>query len=259
VSMKLLMTGVIVSALSLSSCGGGGSGTKSANAGLSGNWQMSLQRDQTTSIKTEAGFLVQSGNSVTGSLLLAGATNCAGVGSVQGGVSGSNISITVSQVGQSINLTGAMNSDGSISGDYSIFASPCGSTQTGAWTAQQIQPLSGSFQGTFTSTTTSGLIFHFSGMVTQAPNTGATAANLSGTMTSTDAPCFTTASISGSISGTAVVFNLLSSEGVALGQLHGTASPDAGTITGLYDFLNSQAGPMNGCEDLGNVTVSLTP
>jgi len=99
---------LVSSCLLLISCGGANpnAGTKTAN--LAGNWQMTLQRQSTTSMKTESGFLVQSGNSLTGEFLLNGATNCAGVGSAIGQISGSNVAISVSQVGQTVNLTGAM-------------------------------------------------------------------------------------------------------------------------------------------------------
>jgi hypothetical protein len=245
----------------LTSCGGGGGSTGTPTGNFAGNWQISLQRDQSNTLKTESGFLVQSGDALSGNLLLTGDTNCAGVGAAQGQVSGSNVAINVSQIGQTVNLTGSLASSGSASGSFSIFASPCGSTQVGTWTASQVQTLAGSLQGTFTSTSPqfSGVIYQISGKVTEAPNTGESAANLSGSMTSTNAPCWSSVSISGSISGTSVVFNLLSSEGVALGQFHGTATTDASTITGVYDFLNTQPPPLNGCQDFGTAVVMVTP
>jgi hypothetical protein len=248
-SLVLLMT--------LTACGNG-PGTSVGN--FAGNWQMTLQRDQTntaSTLKTESGFLVQSGGALTGNLLLTGDTYCAGVGSAQGQVSGSNVAISLNQIGQTINLTGSLGSTGSISGTYSILASPCGSTQVGTWTATQVQALTGNLQGTFTSTQTSGVVYQVSGNVTQAANTGGSAANLSGSMTSTNAPCFSSVSISGSISGTSAVFNLLSSEGVSIGQFSGTTTSDASTITGLYNFLNTQPPPLNGCEDFGTAVVTV--
>jgi len=239
----------------LASCGGSNGGERAATP-LSGNWQMSLQRDAASGLKTLSGFLVQSGNSVTGNMLLSGQTSCAGVGPVSGQLSGSAVTLTVDQTGQTVNLTGTTGTGiSSMSGNYSILSSPCGDTSVGTWTASVVQPLNGSFQGTFTSTETIGVVFHFSGTISQAANTGASTANLSGSMTSTDASCFSSASVSGLISGTAVVLNLVSSEGVALGQYRGTAATDAGSIAGTYDIFNAAGG----CDDFGNATITLQP
>jgi hypothetical protein len=208
--------------------------------------------------KTLSGFLLQSGDSVSGSLSLGGQTSCAGVGGVAGELSGTNLTMTVAQTGQTVNLTGMMGAGASaISGNYSILSSPCGDTSVGTWTASLVSPLNGNFQGTFTSTVTSGLVFHFSGMVAQAANTGSSIANLSGTMSSTDAPCFNTATITGAISGTSVVFNLVSSEGIALGQYRGTTTTDATSITGNYDIFNPNSPPTGGCTDIGTAVVTL--
>jgi hypothetical protein len=243
--------------LLLTSCGGSNSGGNTT-ANLAGNWQMTLQRQNTTTTKTESGFLVQSGNSLSGEFLLNGDTNCPGVGSASGQISGSNVAISVSQVGQTVNLTGAMGTTpSSINGNYSILAAPCGSNQVGTWTATQVQPFSGNFQGTFTSTFSSGLVFAFSGTVTQGTNLGTSTANLTGNMTSTNAPCFATASLQGSISGTSIVLNLLSAEGIPLGQIHGTTTANVSTTNAIYDFLNQQS-PLSGCQDYGTAVLTLS-
>jgi hypothetical protein len=243
--------------LLLTSCGGGKDVATTTN--LAGNWQMTLQRQNTTTTKTESGFLVQSGDSVSGEFLLNGDTNCAGVGSALGQINGSNVTISVSQVGQTVSLTGALGTTpSSISGDYSILAAPCGSNQVGSWTAAQVQAFSGNLQGTFTSTFSGGLVFAFSGTVTQGWNSGTTSAALTGKMTSTNAPCFTSANLQGSISGTSVVLNLLSAEGAPLGQIHGTTTADASTTNAIYDFTNSQQPPLNGCQDFGTVVLTLS-
>jgi hypothetical protein len=249
---------LVTSFLLLTSCSGSQpAGNTTAN--LAGNWQMTLQRQNTTSTKTESGFLVQSGNSLSGEFLLNGDTNCAGVGSALGQISGSDVAISVSQIGQTVNLTGAMGTTpSSISGNYSILAAPCGSNQVGTWTATQVQPFSGNFQGTFTSTFSAGLVFAFSGSVTQGKNMGTSTANLTGNMTSTNAPCFTTANLQGSISGTSIVLNLLSAEGTPLGQIHGTTTANVSTTNAIYDFLNSQQPPLSGCQDFGTAVLTLS-
>ncbi len=250
--MRLLGAAVLVCVILLTSCGGGRN--TQTSAGLSGNWQMTLQNS--TSTETQSGFLLQSGNSVAGSVQLSGQTisgqtTCIGVGSALGQTNGSAVTMTVSPAGQTVNLTGtAANNFLSMSGDYSILASGCGQTEVGTWTASQVNSLTGSFQATFTSDDT-GNVFGFSGTITQGPNTGGSTTTLSGSMMSTNAPCFTSASIAGVISGTSVVLNLLSVEGVALGKYQGTTTTDATSMTGYYRFSNAVTG---GCQDIGGAT-----
>jgi len=252
--MRTLIAVMLACSLGLTACGDGGSSSKQV---LSGNWQLMLTNTATSAVKSESGFFVQSGDSLAGGLLLAGQTACPGVGSAQGQVKGSNVSITVNQVGETVNLTGTAASDGSkMSGDYSIFASPCGANQVGTWTADQVHTLTGNFTATFTSTTTPGLVMDFTGMIAQGPNNGGSTAILTGSMMSSDAPCLSNASVTGQISGTAVVFNLLGPEGTAVGQYVGTATPDASTITGTYDLFPQASGA---CKDFGNGTVTLQP
>lgn len=237
----------------MTSCGGG----SSSAPGLSGNWQLTLVNTQTNASKSESGFLLQSGNSVTGSVLLTGQTNCAGTGSAQGKVNGSNVDITVNQVGQTVGLTGTIATGGSaMSGAYTILASPCGNSQVGTWSASLVSPLTGNLNATFTSTATPGLVFQFTGTINQGPNAGGTSASLSGSMQSTNAPCLTNLSLAGQISGTTIVLNLLSTEGIAIGQYLGTTTTNASTVTGTYN-LQPQSPLQSGCHDFGNAALTL--
>jgi hypothetical protein len=242
----------------LTACGGGpqaGSPTSPTSSGsLSGNWQMVLQLNP-TSAKAESGFILQSGQSLTGGLVISGRTLCAGLGSADGKLDGSNVAITVNQIAQTVALTGVVTSDGSsISGDYSILASGCGATQVGTWTASRVKPLNGNYTGTFTSGQNNGLVYDVAATVAQGPNTGTSTATLSGTMTSTNAPCFSTFTISGLIGGTSVVFNLLASDGTAVGLYRPTAALDATTLTGVYQ-INAQPHVCSG--DFGTATMTL--
>ena len=249
-TMKPLRLMLLVCLTALIACGGGSGSQK-----LSGNWQIELHNPATGALKKESGFILQSGNILAGQFLLTGGTICPGIGSAQGQVSGTNVSIAVSQVGQTITLTGTAAGDGSnMNGNYSILESPCGTTQVGNWMANQVAALTGQLQATFTSSSTAGQVSHFSGSVTQGPNRGESTTTLTGSLSSTDAPCVSSASIAGQISGTAVVLNLLSSEGVALGQFVGTMTTDAATITGTYNVLPQSS---NGCADTGNAVVSV--
>jgi hypothetical protein len=224
---------------------------------LSGNWQITLQGE--ASSRSQAGFVLQAGKSLTGQFLLTG--DCAGVGGAQGQMNGTNVSLTVNQPAQTVGLTGNVGTDGSsITGNYSILSSGCGASETGTWTATRIQALSGSLTGSFVSNFGGTTPFNFSGTLAQGMNTGSTHADISGSMTSTDAICFSNASISGVISGASVALNFSSSEGVSFGQFSGTASADAKTVTGTYDFFNAQT-PIPGCPagDAGAATLTVQP
>jgi hypothetical protein len=230
------------------------------NTGLSGNWQMTLHHNSKT--ETQSGFLLQSGNVLGGSVLfsgqsISGQTVCSGVGSVLGQANGGTVTIAVTQAGQSTSLTGAAASDfSSMNGNYSILAAGCGKTETGTWTATRVTPLTGTFSAQFTSTESGNQVFHVTGALTQGGNKGNSFANLSGTMTSTDAPCFTSASMTGVISGTAVILNISNSSG-PLGTYSGTAATDASQITGSYTFSNTQS--QSGCNDMGTADFTVNP
>jgi len=240
-------------------CGGGNSSssTNTNNAGLSGNWQMMLQHKNRT--ETQSGFLLQSGNVIGGSVLfsgqtVAGQTVCSGVGSVLGQANGGAVTIVVTQAAQTANLTGVAASDfSSMKGDYSILAAGCGKTETGTWTATRVTSLTGTFSAQFTSSQ-SNQVFQVAGTLTQGGNKRNSFAVLLGTMTSTDAPCFTSASVSGVISGTAVLMNISNSAG-PIGTYSGTAATDASEITGSYTFSDTQTG----CNDTGTADFTVNP
>ncbi|MFY9682804.1 MAG: hypothetical protein WA424_14710 [Candidatus Sulfotelmatobacter sp.] len=232
--MRMLSAPVCV--LMLLSCGGK---TDPASTGvLSGNWQFSLQQTPPSTIaQTESGFLLQSGNSLTGGLVLSNQAVCPGLGPALGSLNGSNIALTVSQTSQTVAFTGTAATDGSaMTGTYSILASGCsGGSSTGTWTASPVKPVTGTYQATFTSGSLG--VYNSVITVTQGPNTGASIANLSGTMTSSNSTCANNLSIAGVVSGTAIVLNFLASDGSAVGQFTGTTSTDATALTGTYDFL----------------------
>jgi hypothetical protein len=236
------------------------SSSHSGSGGLSGNWQISLQRSETNAVKNQSGFLMQSGESLSGELLLT-QTGCAGVGIVSGQVRGDSVSISVSQNGQTINLTGTASSAGSsMSGDYSLLASGCGNTQTGTWTAVRIASVSGSLNSTFTSSLTPGVVIHFAGKVSQGDNTGQSNAPLTGSMTSSDSqPCYSNVNVVGQVSGTAVVLNLVAPDGTVLGAYQGTGTTDMTSISGQYSFFNVHSDVLGDCGggDFGTATIAV--
>jgi hypothetical protein len=265
--MRLLCPLLLLCLLISAGCGGSSSNSNnnndnstSSNSGLAGNWQMTLQHKNQT--ETQSGFLLQTGNILSGNVLFSGQTVggetvCAGVGSVQGQANGGSITITVTQTAQTANLTGTASSDlSSMTGSYSIFAGGCGKTETGTWTATRVTPITGTFSAMFTSTQSANVTFNTNGSITQGTNKGNSYAYLSGSMTSTNSTCLTSASFTGVISGTAVLLNISNSSG-PLGTYSGTAATDAGSISGTYSFSNTQS--QTGCNDSGKAVFTLNP
>lgn len=253
ISILIAMLSVIFS----TGCGGSSSNTGS----LTGNWQITLTNTSTGAQKSESGFLVQSGGSLSGALLLTGQTACAGVGTAQGSVNRSDVTLSVQQVGQTVNLSGTStnaNASAMLNGNYNILSSPCGNSQVGTWTGVEVKPLAGSLTAVFKSSLNAGSVLNFTGTISQSQNSGSSAAaNLSGNLSSQNSTCLSSAMIGGQISGTTVVLNLTSSEGLAIGQYTGTITPDATTITGTYNVY-PQA-PPGGCHDYGTATITVQP
>jgi len=263
---------VLILLVSLTACGGGASSASPRTftqsfSSMSGNWQMTLTWMNTigvTKTKTQSGFLVISNGAVSGTVLFTDIP-CSQSGSVAGTVNDNQVTLSVAGPGLSVALNGTPSSSlASMSGDYTISASPCGSSEVGTWKASLVQPVTGSFQGLFTSNET-GLTFPVTAQVNQGPNTGASNANISGSLAITGSPCFTLANISGLISGTTVVMTLLDSNGNPMGNLDGTASLD-GTqlVNGNISITNGnyriqQQAPHTPCSagDAGAATLTL--
>lgn len=237
------------------SCGGGKSKTPDPGS-LSGNWQIGLAPSlPASSTPTESGFLLQDGTSLTGQFVLGGQTQCAGLGSAQGTVNGGNVEITLAQTGQTVTLTGTAASDGStMGGTYAVLNSGCGSeTSTGTWSANPVKPVSGTYLATFSSFSLG--VYSFSVTVTQGDNTGASIATVSGTATSSNAPCGDNLTVAGAVGGTSIVFNFLTSDGTAAGQFRGTTSTDGKALNGTYDFVAQSSNSACVAGDSGSITL----
>jgi hypothetical protein len=249
-AVPILMTG----------CGSSSSqnSSSSASSGISGNWQMSLTPAGSTSDpKYQSGFLVQSAETISGSVIVAD-NPCSGIGTVNGTVSGSDVSLVVTLSGITINLTGSVSGQDAMSGNYTVLSSGCEwsgvSPQTGTWTATQIPPLSGNITaGTLTAQGTpyTGI----TGQLTQGANTGVSTAALSGTI-SIPGYCFTSANVVGTISGTAVALNLLDSNGTQIGEI--TSTLNGSSLTGLLYYLGQGADGTKGCREPGGGNITLT-
>jgi hypothetical protein len=206
-------------------CGGSAS-SPDPSASLSGNWQFNIYQNKSTIPQSESGFLLQSKNSVSGNLAVqpTATHNCSGVAPLSGTVSGSNVTLSINEFGSVLSLLGSASSDlSSMSGSYTASDNVCGNPTTGSWTAVQVAPLTGTFSGTLTSTSTNsplaGNSYQVSGSLTQGPNTGTSDADLVGFMAVTNYPCLSTAQVRGIISGQNVTLSLFGPDGSLAAQL----------------------------------------
>lgn len=254
----------------LTACGSSSHSADTASESISGNWQMTLQPADTTSApRSQSGFLLQNGNTITGQLMLTDPP-CSGTGNVSGSMSGSSVSMAIDPTGVSVSLTGTVGSNpNSMSGNYTILSSGCtgnnSSPDTGTWTASLVAPLNGNFQGTFTRENGTGS-YSFAGTVTQGPNTGSLDATLSGTLNVTayngaTAQCFTGGTLSGVASGTSAVMNLLDSNGNQIAEMYGTTSLDGSSMTGTFVYEGQGPTGIKGCKasEAGPVCVIWQP
>jgi hypothetical protein len=217
-----------------------------------------LKTDTTTIYKTQTGSLIQHGDAITGSVISIN-DPCSGVGSVTGSVSGDSVSLAISPVGTSVSLSGTIaNPPTSLSGTYTILSLGCAGSQTapqvGNFTANLVKPVSGNITGTFAAGD-SNLTYAVTGTVTQGANAGQDSTPLTGSLTFTGF-CYASANIVGSISGTAVVMNLVQADGTQIGQVIGTASLDGTLVTGTYDYIGLGAGAGSNCVDGDSGTVT---
>jgi hypothetical protein len=261
VMQRKLAIFIMVLPFLFTACGGSSSNTVTPSGSIAGNWQMSLQpTNSNESPRTQSGFLLQSVNAVTGSLLLTDSP-CTAVGNVSGTLSGTNVSMVVDPNGVQVNLTGTVGSgQSSMTGDYTILSTGCSaagaSPDTGTWTATLVPPFTGNLSGTFTSHT--GTTYAATGMLTQGSNTGLSNAPVTGTLNLTGY-CFATANIVGTVSGTNVVLNFVDPDGTQLGELYATSSTDATSMTGTYEYIGEGTGAPKGCtgDDHGTITLTL--
>jgi hypothetical protein len=222
-------------------CGSKPTSTSQNNDVLSGNWQftMSAPADGSFVGGLQGGFLLQSKGSVAGGAVYSiatppsqtggTATVCnSGSAPITGTLDGQNVTITAVAGGQNFVLTGILSSDGStITGTYESTDGPaCGTAQTGLqWSALAVPSISGVVQGSFHSTGSGAVTslrdqdFSVTGSLVQGPNIGASNATVTGTLTFQDYPCMSTASVNGQISGSSVVLQIITPDGLNVGQI----------------------------------------
>ncbi len=246
--MRLLTVIVLCLSVASLSCGNSNNSV-SPGSDISGNWQLALTRHNSTQVWTFSGFLLQSGDIVTGSFILG--AGCQGVGPVNGTFDGQNLQLTVSEFGQDFSLSATLPSGSAatafIGGQFSTLQGGCvGFTSTGTWTAVRITPLAGPFHGSIVSSSGNGTL-DVTGTLTQGPDIGASNATVYGTITASGGPRFcsylSTATITGTISGETMVLDLFGPNGSQIGQFPAPApeapaivTPDGTSLTSSYIF-----------------------
>ena len=236
---------ILCSWLVLTSCGSNGSSDPKQS--LSGNWLFTLNRVANPAPLTYSGFLVQTGTTVAGSLMLG--DGCEGVGPVNGTAQGQDLELDINELGQNLNLTGTFRPAdaggiASATGQFSKVSGGCSFQSTGNWSAVQIPPLTGSFHGSIGSAGGPQLPVNVNGNMQQGPNIGSSNATLVGTITLTvsSSQHFCTIpnpiSMNGLISGTTVSFLFYDQDGSPLASTRqtGTVTPDGTSLTSTITF-----------------------
>ncbi len=237
---------------------------------VGGNWQMDLMDSSGNVASVATGFLQQSGGNITGSLDLNGCnSNSSSVTGTVGGNNGPNaISLSVNVDNQTLSIVGSgigtVTPGNAIEGNYTVGATPCAiSGLTATVSGQQINPVSGGFHGSLQPK--NGTPLNISGTVTQGSNTsGSSSAPVTGTATVSGSTCFNSVNLSGSISGTAVQWQIASADGSQVAQMSstpitaagqiGTGSPGSYTVTQLSGTYTVSSGSCSG--DSGTFTVT---
>jgi len=217
-------------------CGGSSSSSNTTGA-LNGNWQLNLQQNYPSQQAFSAsGFLAESAGTLTGSIVVPVATDgdCGGVGPVTGTVSGQNVTFSINQGGDILNFTGTVSGSTSMSGSYQE-SGACYLTHpaTGTWTAALIPAVSGNFTGAFTNSQYMGLLtgttnpapIQVSGSLFQSSNAGGSQASVSGTITAVGYPCFSTASLVGTVTGQSLLLTVYADTGEQIGSLGNVDNP----------------------------------
>jgi hypothetical protein len=272
--LQALLVAALLAAMTMfSACGGSGSSSAvdaTASVSLSGNWQFTMApaADNSSVGGLQGGFLLQDNGAVTGGAVYAVSLPqlpypCnSGSAQITGTGSGQSVSLKAVAGTQTFTLTGTVSLDGStMVGTYSSTAgtasdgAPCGAVESGLqWSAILVPPMAGSIQGNFHSTGgASGLInqdFSVTGSLTQAANTGASSATVTGTLNfaTSDYPCFNTggdtAPVYGQISGNSVTLQIVGTDGSGsiFGQLGVPALPGGTTGLSSLTFDSAQGG-----------------
>lgn len=236
---------------------------------VAGNWQIDLMNSTGTVGAVATGFLQQSGSNLTGGFVVNG---CGSGSTTTGTVGGNNepdaINLSLNVDNQTLSIVGSgvgtITPGTALEGNYTVGAITCPiSGLTATASGQQINSISGSFHGSLQSK--NGNTFTIAGTTSQGQYATGSSAPVTGTATATGSTCFNALTLTGTISGTSVSWQLASSDGSQVVQLVAPPSTSAGqinsgspgtfTITQLSGTYNVTAGSCSG--DTGTFSFSL--
>jgi hypothetical protein len=251
----LATVSLAILALILTACGGSPAITPSGGP-LSGNWQINLLQQYPKQTPLSAsGFIAQANEAITGSIEVAPVgtkSSCGGVAPLTGTVSGQSVTFSLNDGGTVVNYTGTVSSNNqTMSGDYQAVGGACFTAGTsGTWGAVLVPPLNGSFTGTLSGSSYMSALtgqsnaapIAVSGTFTQSSNAEGSNATLTGTITAVDYPCFTTASLTGTISGQNVFMDVFSYNGEQIGTLGIPGVPSEGAPPTPATLISSSTG-----------------
>ncbi|MGA7401084.1 MAG: hypothetical protein ACLPHI_14155 [Terriglobales bacterium] len=251
----------------LTACGGSPSSPPPSGA-LSGNWQINLQQEYPTqTLLSASGFVAQANDALTGSIQVApfgSKSSCAGVSVLTGMIKGQNVTFSLNGGGTVLDFSGTASTNGqTMSGDYQAVGGGCSTVGiSGTWNAVLVPPLNGNFTGTLSNSQYMSLLtgvspaapIAVSGSMTQSSNDGASNATITGTINAVGYPCFTTASLTGTISGQNVVLSVFGYEGSQIGTL-GSAETPAVASSGPNNEISLSTQP-NGEMTLGKASAT---
>jgi len=236
---------------------------------VAGNWQFDLMNSTGSVAAIATGFLAQSGSNLTGTFNVNG---CEAISAATGAVGGNNgpnaISLSMNLSNQTLNIVGSgigtITPGSAFEGNYTVGAVTCPiSGLTSMVSGQQVNSVSGGFHGSLNSK--GGNTFSIAGTASQGTYSSGTSAPVTGTATATGSTCFTSLNLTGTISGTSLVWQLASPDSSQVVQLTAapntsagqvlTGSPGSFTITQLSGSYDVTAGNCSG--DTGTFSFSL--
>lgn len=197
-------------------CGGSSSSTP-VNL-QSGNWSVAASSAVTLAGSfVIGGSLTQTGNTISGVVHIP-ASKCFNGNqdvAVTGSVTGQKITLSYAATpDQTINVDATAGSATTISGTYSVAGTGCAAGDHGTINGTLVPPVTGTWLGAYTSSVTPGTAINVTATLTQSPTADAHGFfSVTGTVTATGTPCFTSGTISASlISGGSVQFNAAGTE-----------------------------------------------
>jgi len=231
----------------LTGCGGGNSSNSNPSAFSiqAGNWNVNASSTFAPGNNfIVGGNLTQSGSSISGVMHINNSP-CFILASdvpVSGSISGQTVTLSsAASVGPVVTVSANATSATAMTGTYTV-AGTCADGDKGTISANLVPSITGSWHGTFTSQVTPGTTINATANLTQSPTPNADGFfPVTGTVTFTGSPCFTSGTIVQSIAaGSVIGLEITTNDQPTPGEVVFAAiidSPATGTAaTGSYEI-----------------------